>query len=79
MLFTGFSHDIHACTAWTDIDGEGNFQYGAFSASWTNWANGEPNGGYSENCVFAHGSDFRWKDYPCDAECLAICTIDPAE
>ena len=76
MLLSGFSRKTDVWTAWNDIPEEGTF-ISVFEvsdvATWTNWERSQPNGGRRENCVVAHGGDFKWHDYPCDAKHLPIC------
>merc|ERR1719323_2186383 len=36
------------------------------SGSFTNWAEGHPNGGESKNCMTMYGGDGTWYDYYCD-------------
>ena len=40
---------------------------------YSNWANGEPNGGTNENCAFLISSDGRWIDCPCTQTLWAMC------
>ena len=74
-MFLGFSGKTDVWTGWNDIREEGNLLYLETSSisRWTNWDRNQPDGGSDENCVVAHGGDFRWHDYPCDAKHLPLC------
>ena len=42
--------------------------------SFTNWGDGQPNGGDTENCLAMDDTDGTWHDYPCKEQKYYVCS-----
>ncbi|KAM9065094.1 pulmonary surfactant-associated protein D-like [Sarcophilus harrisii] len=66
-----FNRKIHL--GMSDEKTEGRFQYqNGQILSYTNWANGEPNGGRNENCIELY-TNGQWNDESCTEKRLIVC------
>ena len=56
---------------------EGNYVWNSSGASlnYTNWAEGEPNGGTRENCIKYWSPPGKWNDGTCDSRLAIFCEV----
>ena len=59
----------------SDIKQEGTFVWNSSNAplNYTNWNDGEPNGGTEENCGSFWGTGPHWNDHNCDSQVDVLC------
>ena len=61
----------------SDVSREGNFTWKDGRAMrYSNWADGEHNGGKRENCVEMHSTSGKWNDVACSSYRAHICQRD---
>jgi hypothetical protein len=67
--------DVNSWIGLNDLSQEGNFTWSDGSALiYTYWANGEPDGGTSENCVTVRSGNGRWQDDDCSQTKYFVCS-----
>ncbi|XP_052244203.1 perlucin-like protein [Dreissena polymorpha] len=64
----------------TDLMAESHYMWidDNTEAQFTDWAQGQPNGGY-EDCILLYNKDsYRWHDYPCEGRWYPVCETIPS-